>query len=157
MKAFFKRVWRIYDFWKRGVVVWKYCNISLDAKIGDNVSIGAYTEIGPNVIIGDNTRIGAMCFIPDKVVIGRNAFIGPRVTFSNDMYPPSPPEQWQGTFISDYASVGAGVCIRPGVNVGTGALIGIGSVLTHNIPARERWVGPPAREIKKKEVDYATT
>ncbi|KKN66857.1 hypothetical protein LCGC14_0467250 [marine sediment metagenome] len=129
--------------------IWEPCNIYPSAKIGENVSIGAFSEIGHNVVIGDNVRIGAHAFIPEGVIIEDNAWIGPRVTFSNDMYPPSGKDKWQETLICVGARIGAGVCIRPGVVIGAGALIGMGAVVTQDIPAGETWAGIPARRMEK--------
>ena len=148
----FKHMARWFDFRRRGVKVWRFCNISLDAIIGDNTSIGSYVEIGPDVAIGRDVRIGAKCFIPEGVVIGNNAFIGPGTTFSNDMFPPSDKEEWQKTFVDSNASIGAGVCVRPGAHIGSGSLIGMGSVVTRNVPEGETWAGTPARELRKDEV-----
>lgn len=144
---------RWFDFRCRNIKVWKYCNISLDATIGKNVSIGAYTEIGPGVYIGDNVRIGAKCFIPEGVYISSGCFIGPGTTFSNDMFPPSSKDDWMKTSVQPEASLGAAVCIRPGVVIGQGSLIGMGSVVTRNVPPGETWAGIPARELSKDEVD----
>jgi acetyltransferase-like isoleucine patch superfamily enzyme len=153
MKAFFKHIRRWFDFKKRGVTVWKYCNISLDASIGNNVSIGAYTEIGPNVHIGDNVRIGAKCFIPEGVFIGADTFIGPGCTFSNDRFPPaSSKDMWEVSSVQPYASLGAGVCVLPGVIIGHRALVGMGSVVTRDVPPDEVWAGVPAMELRKDEV-----
>jgi len=118
------------------------------AKIGRNVSIGAFTEIGPNVKIGDGVRIGAMCFIPEGVTIEEGAWIGPRCTFTNDRYPPSDRSEWQKTYVKRGARLGAGVTVVCGVVIGEQALVGAGSVITKSIPCGETWAGVPAERIK---------
>ncbi len=133
---------------QKGVTAWEPCNIYPTAKIGKNVSIGAFSEIGHNVVIGDNVRIGAHAFIPEGVVIEEDVFIGPRCTFSNDMYPPSGREKWEKTLVCKGARIGAGVCILPGITIGAGALIGMGAVVTQDVPEGETWVGVPARRLE---------
>lgn len=140
------------DRWKaRGVTVWEPSKVSLDARIGVNVQIGAFCEIGPNVAIGERVRIGAMCFIPEAVTIEDDAWIGPRCTFTNDRFPPSPRDKWQKTVIERGARLGAGVTVVCGLNIGEGALIGAGSVVTKDIPPGETWAGVPAKPISGKE------
>jgi len=140
------------DRWKtRGVTVWEPSKVSFDAVIGEGVQVGSFSEIGPRVHIGQRVRIGAMCFIPEGVTIRDDAWIGPRCTFTNDRFPPSPRDQWQETVIERGARLGAGVTIVCGLNIGEGALVGAGSVVTKSIPAGETWAGVPAKQIKLKE------
>jgi acetyltransferase-like isoleucine patch superfamily enzyme len=140
------------EWWKRkGVTVWEPSKVNYDAKIGDQVQVGSFSEIGPNVRIGDRVRIGAFCFIPDGVTIGEDAWIGPRCTFTNDRFPPSTRDQWQKTVIERGARLGAGVTIVCGLKIGEGALIGAGSVVTKDVPAGETWAGCPAEKIRKKK------
>ena len=129
---------------------WHYTNIDSSAKIGRRVNIGSYTEIGPEVFIGDDTRIQAHCFIPKGVIIGKLCFIGPRVTFTNDKFPPS--TNWQPTLVENGASIGAGSIILPGVTIGEGARIGAGSVVTKNVPAGALAFGVPAQIRKSKPI-----
>lgn len=133
-------------------MIWEPSNIYPTALIGANVRIGMFTEIGPNVSIGDNVRIGAMCFIPEGVMIEDDCFIGPRVTFTNDKYPPSPREQWGKIFVRKGACIGAAVTVVCGIEIGEGALVGAGSVVTKNVPAGEKWVGVPARKVEEKKL-----
>ena len=128
--------------------IYQPSNIYPTVQFGKNVQVGTFSEIGHNVKIGDNVRIGAFCFIPEGVVIEAGAWIGPRVTFSNDMYPPSGKSSWQTTIVRKGARIGAAVNIRPGVVIGEGALIGMGAVVTQDVPAGETWVGVPARKLE---------
>lgn len=129
------------------------CNF-INTDFGENVRVGAFTEIGP-AKIGNNVIIGAFCFIPEGVTIEEGAWIGPRVTFTNDRFPPAPREGWGKTLVRKGARIGAGcviLCGQPGevLEIGEGALIGAGSVVTKSVPAGETWCGNPARALIPK-------
>ena len=111
-----------------------------------------------HVFIGKDAEIGHRCkiqfgaYIPDHVVIHDDVFIGPHVVFTNDKYPPSDGE-WkksQKTHVLNGASIGANSTILPGVTIGFGAVIGAGSVVTHNIMDYATAYGNPARIVKVK-------
>lgn len=53
--------------------------ISATAKLGANVSIGAYSVIEDNVTIGDNTVIFPHCYVGKNVTIGQSCYIYPQV------------------------------------------------------------------------------
>lgn len=149
-----KRLLRKFDFWKRDIKVWPPCNIYQSASIGRSVSIGRFTEIGNNVKIGDHVRIGAMCFIPEGVTIEDYAWIGPKCTFTNDRYPPSIKANWETTIIRRGARLGANVTVLCGVEIGEGALVGAGSVVTRNVEPGYIYLGNCARPLRSliKEV-----
>lgn len=129
----------------RGTKVWGPCNIYKTAKIGKGCSIGFGTEIGNNVVIGNNVRIGAGCFIPEGVTIESDCFIAPKVVFSNDKHPPSKSkEKWGKIIVREKAVLGIGSIILPGVEIGRGAMVGAGAVVTKSIPDGELWYGVPA-------------
>ncbi len=83
-------------------------------------------------------------------------FIAPNTSLLNDKYPRSgfnsPPT------IKKHAVIGGGVTVLPGVVVGEEAVVGGGTVVTADIPARTVHKGLPNREtmtideyIKKRE------
>ncbi len=53
--------------------------ISPSAKLGANVSVGAYSVIEDNTTIGDNTVIFPQCYIGKNVTVGKNCYIYPQV------------------------------------------------------------------------------
>ena len=138
---------RWWELKKKGVKIWGKCNVYRSAVIGRRVHIGFGSEIGDGVELGDDVTIGAMCYVPAGVKIKRGAWIGPRVTFTNDRYPPSPKENWERTTVEMGARLGAGVTVICGVNIGSHAIVGAGSVVTRDIPPEETWAGVPAKRL----------
>ena len=131
-------------------VIWNFVNILPGAKIGKDCTIGSYTEIGEGVVIGDNCKIEAGCFIPKGVRIGDGVFVGPRVTFINDRHPYSGKDfTLEPTYVKNRASVGAAATIMCGVTIHERALVGAGSMVTHDVAAGSTVVGNPALEINR--------
>lgn len=58
--------------------------ISPNAKLGNNVSVGAYTVIEEGVTIGDDTVIFPQCYIGKEVTIGKHCYIYPQVVIRED-------------------------------------------------------------------------
>jgi acetyltransferase-like isoleucine patch superfamily enzyme len=125
-------------------------SIREDNAIGNNVSIGTNSVIEFGNKIGDHSRIHSGCFM-ELTTIGKYVFIGPNVVFTDDPHPMGCPRYKEckgGGIVEDYARIGANSTILPGVRIGKNALIGAGSVVTHDIPANSVAVGSPAKVIK---------
>lgn len=58
--------------------------ISQSAKLGNNVSVGAYTVVEDGAQIEDNTVIFPQCYIGKDVVIGKNCYIYPQVVIREE-------------------------------------------------------------------------
>jgi UDP-2-acetamido-3-amino-2,3-dideoxy-glucuronate N-acetyltransferase len=156
----------------------EYCRIASDVKLGknvkihtfvnlygcsidDNTKIGAFVEIQKSVVVGKNCKISSHTFICEGITIQDNVFIGHNVTFINDRYPRATnaddnlqtENDWSvvATMIEKGVSIGSSVTVLCGVFIGTGAIVGAGSVVTKDIPANEIWAGNPARFVRKVE------
>ncbi len=131
----------------KGTIVWQYCVILEDARIGNNCNINCHVFIENDVIIGDNVTVKPGVYIWDGLRIGDNVFVGPNVTFTNDRRPRSKKylEEFQQTLIHEYASIGAGSIILGGIQIGRYAMIGAGSLVTNDIPERALVYGSPAK------------
>ena len=129
--------------------------------IGDYSRIGTFVEIQKGVHIGSNCKIQSHSFICEGVRIKDRVFIGHGVTFINDKLPKT--TNLDGTIkrngdwtctettIEDEASIGSGSTILCGINIGRGAVIGAGSVVTKNVPDGQVWVGNPAKPLKEQD------
>ena len=129
--------------------------------IGDYSRIGTFVEIQKGAHIGSNCKIQSHSFICEGVRIKNRVFIGHGVTFINDKLPKT--TNLDGTIkkngdwtctettIEDEASIGSGSTILCGINIGRGAIIGAGSVVTKNVPDGQVWVGNPAKPLKEQD------
>lgn len=114
-------------------------------EIGDNVSIAAYSHIaaiGTKVKIGKDVGIAAYSYIIGTAGYDLNSFDKPMVD--------QPITDSKGIVIGNDVWLGAGVYVIDGCNVGTGSVIGAGSIVTKNIPEYSIAVGIPAKVIKKR-------
>lgn len=129
-----------------GTDIWQFCVILEQAIIGENCNINFNVFIENDVLIGDNVTIKSGVQIWDGVRIGNNVIISPNVTFTNDLLPRSKqyPQKYLITFINEGVSIGANSTIIGGITIGKYAMIGAGSVVTHNIPSYTLWYGNPA-------------
>jgi len=137
----------------------KFCspfNMTLNnsVSIGNNSYLdanGGLIEIGENVSINMNAHINASC--GGLISIGDNCLIGPGVlmrTANHNFSILNKPIRNQGhnfsdIIIEDDCWIGANAIILKGVRIGSGAVIGAGSVVTKNIPSMAVAVGSPAR------------
>jgi UDP-2-acetamido-3-amino-2,3-dideoxy-glucuronate N-acetyltransferase len=119
------------------------CNIYTD-EIGEGTIISCFVEIQKGAKIGKRCKIQSHTFICDGVEIGDDCFIGHGVMFTNDLYPVVL-GIWElkETKIGNRVTIGSGSVILP-VNIGEGALIGAGSVVTKDIPPFKTVKGNPA-------------
>lgn len=58
--------------------------ISVSAKIGENVFIGAFAYIGENVVVANGAKIFPNAYLGNNVVIGENSIIHPGVKIYHD-------------------------------------------------------------------------
>jgi len=131
--------------------------------IGDNSKIGTFVEIQKNATIGKNCKISSHSFICEGVIIEDNVMVGHGVTFINDKYPRSTNEKgelqteadWtvEPTRVKKSASIGSGSTILSNLTIGEKAIVGAGSVVTRDVPARAIVAGNPARVLRYVEED----
>jgi acetyltransferase-like isoleucine patch superfamily enzyme len=106
-------------------------------------------------------KISSHTFICEGVTIEDEVFIGHNVSFINDRYPhATTPDgvlqsdaDWtlERTLVKRRASVGTGATILCGVTIGECAIVGAGSVVTHDVPDHTVVAGNPAHFLRRLE------
>ncbi len=126
-------------------------SIREDNVLGDDVSVGTNAVLEFGNRIGNRVRIHSGCFL-EMVTIEDDVFVGPNVVFTDDPHPMNCPRYKEckgGPVVRRLARIGANSTILPGVVIGENALVGAGSVVTHDVPPGAVVVGNPASLIKK--------
>ena len=128
-----------------------------DFKTGHNVVVRDHTTIGNDVLIGTNTVIEGGCeignnvsiqsnvYIPRNSIIEDNVFIGPCACFTNDRYPVRVEYDLKGPQLRKGCSVGGNTTFLSNIEVGEGAIVAAGAVVTRSVPPYYLAIGTPAK------------
>jgi UDP-2-acetamido-3-amino-2,3-dideoxy-glucuronate N-acetyltransferase len=142
----------------RDVKIYAFVNL-YGCEVGDESRIGTFVEIQKGARIGQRVKVSSHTFICEGVTIEDDVFIGHGVMFINDKYPratspagqPQTEADWTciPTLVERGASIGSNATILGGLTIGQHAIVGAGSVVTHDVPAYSIVAGNPARLLRR--------
>jgi acetyltransferase-like isoleucine patch superfamily enzyme len=117
----------------------------------DNLTLGEYVDIQTNCYIASNGGVS----IGDYTQISENflVFSDEHLYDTNDYIPISNKKIKKPVKIEDFVVIGTNVSVLPGVTIGRGCIIGMGSVVVNDISPFSIALGNPARVIKKRDED----
>ena len=102
----------------RGVLIFQQCTVSNGAVIGDHVVALPQTVISHDCVMGDYSVATSAVMVGSEAKVGRNAYLG------------------------------TGCSMLPGVSIGEGSLVGIGTVVLRDVEPNKVVVGNPARVLR---------
>jgi maltose O-acetyltransferase len=129
----------------------------LFGKGGDSVWMQPpfFCDYGSNILLGERVFFNFNCVILDvcQVVIGDYTLFGPAVQVYTATHPMNAELRRKQEFarpitIRSDVWVGGGAILCPGVTIGSRAVIGVGSVVTRDIPDGVFAAGNPCRVIR---------
>jgi acetyltransferase-like isoleucine patch superfamily enzyme len=113
-----------------------------------STGVGAKLSIGPMTYLNYGVSVGA----EQEVLIGANCLIGQYTLIMDSDYHDVATRAMPGpvapVIIEDNVWLAARVVVLKGVRIGRGSVVGVGSVVTRDIPAGCLAVGSPARVIR---------
>ena len=143
-----------------GAQISPFAKIKGVAFIG-NASIAASVSMGKGTYINSGSihsgEIGCFCSIGYDVHIGPTEhnfqnWTNSPILIREDGSHLQPNRMLEPPKIDDDVWIGAAVIVLRGSEIGTGSVIGAGSVVKGRIPPYEIWAGSPAKFIKKRFV-----
>jgi acetyltransferase-like isoleucine patch superfamily enzyme/dTDP-4-dehydrorhamnose 3,5-epimerase-like enzyme len=127
--------------------IWAFAHVLPGARVGADCNIcdGVFIEGGATV--GDRVTIKSGVQLWDGVELEDDVFVGPNATFTNDPFPRSRAwlDEYPKTVVGSGASIGANATLLPGIEIGRGAMVGAGAVVTRPVPPNAIVSGNPAR------------
>jgi sugar O-acyltransferase (sialic acid O-acetyltransferase NeuD family) len=119
------------------------------------------TIVHPTATIGTTCEVGAGSVLlahadlTADVVVGRHVAVMPQVVLPHDVRVDDFATLASGVrvggacHVAEGAYVGSGTCLREQITVGAWAMVGMGSVVTRDVPSERMWWGAPARDIDR--------
>lgn len=135
-------------------------------KVGRNCLLDykTYFRYPSRISLGDNVTINRDCALyasymvnQVEIKIGNNVALSPHVrifTATHDYSSLGLDDTAASVIIEDYAWIGGGAIILPGVTIGEGSVIGAGAVVSKSVPPYSVAVGNPARVIKARTLSH---
>lgn len=109
--------------------------------IGNDVEIGANSQIAKgslsDTIIEDGCKMNGLCFIAHNCHLEENVWITGNTMLCGSVH------------VKRNTTIYSSVIIRDQRTIGENAVIGMGAVVTKDVPAGETWMGNPAYKFEK--------
>ena len=134
-------------------------------KISIGKSVNAWARSGSNIIetfrpeatvnIGNRVRLnGCGIQAASKIEIGDDVILGSCTIVDTDHHPVSPENRKSGAVRTKPIIIGrnawiGGAAVLKGVSVGENSVVGLGSVVTEDVPANVVVAGNPARVVRR--------
>jgi sugar O-acyltransferase (sialic acid O-acetyltransferase NeuD family) len=100
-----------------GAVLLSHVDLTAD------VTVGRHVAVMPQCVLTHDSRVGDWATLASGVRLGGGCTIG------------------AGAYL------GSSVCLREGTHVGDWAMVGMGAVVTRDVPGGRLWLGVPARDV----------
>jgi UDP-2-acetamido-3-amino-2,3-dideoxy-glucuronate N-acetyltransferase len=133
-----------------GSRIWHFCHVMPGARIGAGCAFGQNCYVGNRVVVGNSVRVQNNVSVYDNVTLEDDVFVGPSAVFTNVVNPRaavSRKDEYRDTVVRRGATIGANATVVCGHEIGEGAFVAAGAVVTRPVPAYALVAGVPARRI----------
>lgn len=133
------------------------------AKVGNNLKVNGYSKVNKNTFLGNNTNFNGMRIQgKGKVVIGNNFHSGIQCLIITSVHnydqgqsiPYDSTYLYKDVVIGDNVWLGSRVIVLGGMDIGEGAIIQAGSVVSSDIPKYAVAGGNPAKVFKYRDIEH---
>lgn len=97
----------------------------------------AHADLTADVVLGCHVAVMPQVVLPHDVRIDEFATLASGVRVGGACH------------VAEGAYIGSGACLRERITVGPWAMIGMGSVVTRDVPGERLWLGNPARDVDR--------
>jgi sugar O-acyltransferase (sialic acid O-acetyltransferase NeuD family) len=110
------------------------------ASVGSTCTVGAGTVLLAHTVLTADVAVGRHVAVMPHVVLTHDTRVGDWATLGAGV------RLGGGSDVELGAYIGAGACLKEGLTIGERSMIGMGAVVTADVPAERLWYGAPARD-----------
>jgi len=134
-----------------GAIVGDQAHVRERATLGPESVLGRGSALGSDAHVGARVRIQTNVWLTSQTVVEDDVFVGPGVVTTNDdeMGLARPASELEAPVLRRGCKIGGGAILTPGVEIGEGAFVAAGAVVTRDVPPRTLVLGVPAKPIRK--------
>ncbi|MGQ9574334.1 MAG: NeuD/PglB/VioB family sugar acetyltransferase [Thermoguttaceae bacterium] len=115
------------------------------AVVGDEVLLGNGSFVGPGCVLEPMVRLGRWCALLGNVFLGHHTCLKEYVLCANSA------SLAGAVTVEDACFIGANATVREHARIGAGAVVGMGSVVLHDVGPGQIVAGNPARPLAAKQ------
>lgn len=112
------------------------------AQVSRSSTVGAGSVLLAGAVLTADATISRHVAVMPHVVVTHDVVVRDYATLASGV------KLGGGVVVDEGAYLGAGAMVREGVHIGAWSLVGMGSVVLHDVPAGEVWAGNPARKLR---------
>ncbi len=120
------------------------------ASLAPSTRLGSGTVVLASVVATASVHVAEHVAVMPGVILTHDDVVGPYATFGSGV------RLGGGVTVEAGAYVGAAAAVRERLTIGAGSLVGMGSVVTRDVPPGEVWAGVPARRLRAAAADGRT-
>lgn len=145
---------------EENVAIHDLCVVRERSILATDVVLARSILLQPDTLIGARSRVMDFVELPGPLLIEEDVFISPGVMMANDSngyltrFHLHEPHILKGPTVRRYAMIGPNVTLLPGVEIGQGAQIAAGAVVTKDVPAWTVVAGVPARHVREIPAEW---
>ncbi len=130
--------------------VWHYSHVDKGAVVGENCNLGQNVYVGQTAVIGNACRIGNSVSVFSNVILEDFVFCAPFMVFTHISYPRAVvtrKDEFVDTIVRRGSTLGANCTVVPGIEIGEGAFVAAGAIITKTCKSWALIVGVPGRHV----------
>jgi sugar O-acyltransferase (sialic acid O-acetyltransferase NeuD family) len=116
--------------------------------------------VGSTCAVGPGSVLLAQVALTADVTIGEHVAVMPQAVLTHDVRVDdfatiaSGVRLGGGVHVATGAYLASGACVREGCRIGAWSLVGMGSMVHHDVPDERVWYGSPARDVRPAPVPW---
>jgi len=110
------------------------------ATVGETCQVGGGSVLLAHTDLTAGVRLGRHVAVMPQVVIPHDVGVDDHVTIASGA------RIGGGCKLAEGAYIGSGACLRQELRIGSWAMVGMGSIVTRDVPRERMWKGAPARD-----------